>query len=486
LKYPLEQLSSIIDQKTSILAVPDTVRNQQFFQEYRMNTEKYDYIVIGGGSGGIASARRAAEYGADVLLIENGNLGGTCVNVGCVPKKVMWSASQIHETVSLAHQYGMPVTSGHLDWHKLKSSRDVYIHRLNGIYARNLETSGVNVKQGVARFVSPDSVEVNEERYSAEHVLISTGGQPSNPNLEGTELGIDSNGFFELEEQPSNLLVVGSGYIATELAGLMHGLGSQVTMALRKNRLLGAFDTDLQQTVLEHMEESGIEIIRNISLARLDGKRGNIEYEDTEGNARGGFDCVIWAIGRRPNTQSLNLENAGLSPNDRGFIDTDQFQNTAQSGIYAVGDVTPRAQLTPVAIAAGRKLSDRVFGGQKEARLDYSNIPTVVFSHPPVGTVGLTEAAAMDHFGKDSIKVYRNTFVDMYFALCEHKPRTLVKLIVEGPDERIVGCHVAGRGADEMIQGFAVAVRMGATKSDFDNTVAIHPTAAEELVTLRA
>ncbi|MCY4050330.1 MAG: glutathione-disulfide reductase [Gammaproteobacteria bacterium] len=450
-----------------------------------MNTKKYDYIVVGGGSGGIASARRAAEYGAKVLLIENSHLGGTCVNVGCVPKKVMWSASQIHETINLAHQYGIPVSTTHLDWHKLKSSRDAYIQRLNGIYARNLERSGVSVKHGLAHFASPNCIQVNQEKFLSDHILISTGGLPSNPTIEGAELGIDSNGFFTLAQQPSNLLVVGSGYIATELAGLMHGLGSHVTMALRKNRLLGAFDTDLQQTVLEQMEESGIEIIRNISLAKLKGQTGAIEYEDTDGNMKGGFDCVIWAIGRRPNTQNLNLTNAGLSTNERGFIDTDEFQNTSQPGIYAVGDVTPRAQLTPVAIAAGRKLSDRVFGGQNDAKLDYSNIPTVVFSHPPVGTVGLTEAAAIERFGKESIKVYRNTFVDLYFALCEHKPRTLVKLIVQGSDERVVGCHVAGRGADEMIQGFAVAIKMGATKSDLDNTVAIHPTAAEELVTLR-
>ena len=451
-----------------------------------MNTSKYEYIVIGGGSGGIASARRAAEHGAKVLLIENSRLGGTCVNVGCVPKKIMWSASQIHETLHIAPQYGMPVSSENLEWNTLKSSRDAYVSRLNDIYARNLEKSRVSVKYGLARFVSPDCIEVNEERCSADHILISTGGQPSIPDLEGAELGIDSNGFFELESQPSNLLVVGSGYIATELAGLMHGLGSQVTMALRKNRLLGAFDTDLQQTVLEQMEESGIEIIRNVSLARLKMQRERLEYADTEGNTKGGFDCVIWAIGRHPNTRHLNLENAGIHPDQRGFIATDEFQNTTRDGIYAVGDVTPRAQLTPVAIAAGRKLSDRIFGGQKQAKLDYSNIPTVVFSHPPVGTVGLTEAAAIEQFGKASIKIYRNTFVDMYFALSGHKPRTLVKLIVQGPDERIVGCHVAGRGADEMIQGFAVAVKMGATKSDFDNTVAIHPTAAEELVTLRA
>ncbi len=450
-----------------------------------MNTKKYDYIVVGGGSGGIASARRAAEYGAKVLLVENSNLGGTCVNVGCVPKKVMWSASQIHETIHLAHQYGIPVSPGHLDWSTLKSSRDAYIQRLNGIYARNLEKSGASVEHGLARFASPNCIEANQQHFVADHILISTGGQPSNPIIEGADLGIDSNGFFALERQPSNLLVVGSGYIATELAGLMHGLGSHVTMALRKNRLLGAFDTDLQQTVLEQMELSGIEIIRNISLVKLQGQAGNIKYEDAEGNTKEGFDCVIWAIGRRPNTQNLYLDNAGLNTNERGFIDTDEYQNTSQNGIYAVGDVTPRAQLTPVAIAAGRKLSDRIFGGQDDAKLDYSNIPTVVFSHPPVGTVGLTEAAAIDRFGKDSIRVYRNTFVDMYFALSEHKPRTIVKLVVQGPDERVVGCHVAGRGADEMIQGFAVAIKMGATKSDFDNTVAIHPTAAEELVTLR-
>lgn len=450
-----------------------------------MNTQKYDYIVIGGGSGGIASAQRAAEYGATVMLVEGDRLGGTCVNVGCVPKKVMWSASQIHETLHIAQQYGMPISADKLEWNALKSSRDAYILRLNGIYSRNLEHSEVAVEQGFAHFISSNCIEVNGAHYCADHILIATGGQPSIPNIEGAELGIDSNGFFELPEQPNNLLVVGSGYIATELAGLMHGLGSKVTMALRKNRLLGAFDQDLQQAVIAQMEDSGINVIRNMSLSRLKKRNGSIEYADIEGNKQSGFDCVIWAIGRHPNTQHLMLEKAGLSPNERGFVETDEFQNTARDGIYAVGDVTPRAQLTPVAIAAGRRLSDRLFGGQRTAKLDYSNIPTVVFSHPPVGTVGLTEAEAIDQYGADSIKIYRNTFVDMYFALCEQKPRTTVKLIVEGQHERIVGCHVAGRGADEMIQGFAVAIKMGATKSDFDNTIAIHPTAAEELVTLR-
>ena len=450
-----------------------------------MSDSRYDYIVIGGGSGGIASARRAAEYGARVLLVECGPLGGTCVNVGCVPKKVMWSASQIGETLSIAREYGIPVSSGKIDWEAIKSSRDAYIERLNGIYARNLDNSGVTVVHGLARFETPESIVINGDRFHGRHILIATGGRPSTPNIPGAELGIDSNGFFALERQPDNLLVVGSGYIATELVGLMHGLGSRVTMALRKNRLLGAFDQDLQQTVISQMEDSGIEILRNISLARLEDRSGTLEYEDTDGNKRSGFDCVIWAIGRRPNIEHLGLENAGLAVSERGFIETDEFQNTARENIYAVGDVTHRAQLTPVAIAAGRRLSDRVFGGDSKARLEYLNIPTVVLSHPPVGTVGLTEAEAVCRFGADSIRIYRNTFVDMYFALCDHKPRTLVKLIVHGKNERVVGCHVAGRGADEMIQGFAVAVRMGATKSDFDNPVAIHPTAAEELVTLR-
>ena len=456
-------------------------------------SKKFDFIVIGGGSGGIASARRAAEYGAKVLIVESGALGGTCVNVGCVPKKVMWTTSQINETISMADQYGFQVEKKSFQWNAIKNSRDKYVERLNGIYATNLHKSGVHLIRGRAEFSSANSIVVDGEKYTGDHILISTGGRPSVPDIPGADLGITSDGFFELEEQPKKILVIGAGYIATELAGVLHGLDSDVTMLLRKDKLLRSFDHDAHEMVMQQMIDSGIHILVNVDLTSLtqdtnsnqDSNSGSLGFIESNGQTTNGFDSIIWAIGRHPNVDQLCLDKAGVKVNNNGYIETDEFQNTNIKGIYAVGDVTPRAQLTPVAIAAGRRLSNRIFDNQEDSKLDYSNIPTVIFSHPPIGTVGLSEAEAVAEYGKNNIKIYKNTFVDMYFAVCDHKPRTLVKLIVQGDSEKIVGCHVVGRGADEMIQGFAVAIKMGATKSDFDNTVAIHPTAAEELVTLR-
>ena len=448
-------------------------------------SEKFDFIVIGGGSGGIASARRAAEYGARVLLVESGPLGGTCVNVGCVPKKIMWSASQIQETLESAGDYGFDINNNRFDWNHIKQRRDAYIERLNGIYQRNLDSSRVEIIHGFARFNSADSIEVNGDVYHAKHILIATGGQPTVPDIPGAEHGITSDGFFQLEHQPKKILVIGAGYIATELAGLMNGLGSEVTMLLRKDKLLRTFDQDIYQQVMQDMIESGVEILTNVALASLSENNGRLGYKDASGSGHEGYDSIIWAIGRHTNIQGLQLDRTNVTVNAQGYIETDEFQNTSADSIYAVGDVTPRAQLTPVAIAAGRRLSDRLFDAQENAKLDYENIPTVIFSHPPVGTVGLSEAEAVERYGEGNIKIYKNTFVDLYFSMTTHKPRTLVKLIVQGEDEKVVGCHVAGRGADEMIQGFAVAIKMGATKQDFDNTVAIHPTASEELVTLR-
>jgi glutathione reductase (NADPH) len=447
--------------------------------------ENPDFIVIGGGSGGIAGARRAAEHGARVLLIENGPLGGTCVNVGCVPKKVMWNAAQVAETLHLARDYGFSTTTEGFSWEVVKTSRDAYVRRLNGIYRQNLKNSGVTMIHGTARFVSDHAVEVNGERYQAPHILIATGGRPTVPDLPGAELGITSDGFFELEAQPRNVMVIGAGYIATELAGVLHALGSNVTIVLRKDRLLRTFDHTLQEVLMEQMKSTGVRILRNVSLtALLRDSGGSLGYADSDGNRTGGFDCVIWAIGRETNVLPLELENTAIELDRGGFIEVDGFQNTSVDGVYAVGDVTPCAPLTPVAIAAARRLAERLFNNRPDEKLDYDNIATVVFSHPPIGTVGLTEADARAHHG-DEIRVYQSRFINMRYALTDHKPPTVVKLITLGPEEKVIGCHVIGEGADEMMQGFAVAVKMGATKKDFDDTVAIHPTAAEELVTLR-
>lgn len=451
-----------------------------------MAQKNFDFLVLGGGSGGIASARRAAAHGAKTALIEAARIGGTCVNVGCVPKKVMWNTAHLADLIGDAPDYGFDITRGAFDWSVVKASRDKYVERLNGIYHRNLDISGVTEFEGWGRFVDPHTIRVGDDEITARHILIATGGQPIVPDVPGAELGITSDGFFELNALPARALIIGAGYIATEFAGVLNSLGSSVTMLLRKETLLRGFDSTLRETVMDEMQAAGINIMTCVELSALsqDGTH-HLAYETSEGDRVGGFDTIIWAVGRRPNTSGLELEKAGLAPDNEGYLRTDEFQNTPVDGIYAVGDVTGRQALTPVAIAAGRRLADRLFGNQPDARLDYSNIPSVVFSHPPIGTVGMTEDEASATYGHDSIKVYQSRFTNMYYAVTQRRLPTVVKLVTAGAKEKIVGCHVVGDMADEIIQGFAVAVKMGATKADFDNTVAIHPTTAEELVTLR-
>ena len=447
-------------------------------------TDNCDFLVIGGGSGGIAAARRAAEHGARVALFEPARLGGTCVNVGCVPKKVMWNAAQLCHALELSGDYGLRARREGFDWATLKAGRDAYVGRLNKIYAENLKKSGVECVHAAARFCAKDAVEAGGKQYRAKHILIATGGRPTMPDLPGNEFAITSDGFFELPKQPMRPLLIGAGYIATELAGLLHALGSRVTMLLRKDRLLRAFDAALGDEVMEQMRESGVDIRTGEQCEEITrAEDGTLGYRAGE-KSGGGFDCVLFAISRHANTAELALEKAGIAP-ERGFVPVDEFQNTAAEGVYALGDATPAVPLTPVAIAAGRRLADRLFGGKSGARLNYENIPTVVFSHPPIGSVGMSEESAAEAHGAENIRVYQSRFVNMRYALGAHKPKTLVKLVTAGADEKVVGCHVAGDGADEMMQGFAVAIKMGARKADLDDTVAIHPTAAEELVTLR-
>jgi glutathione reductase (NADPH) len=449
--------------------------------------DEFDYVVIGAGSGGLASAQRAAEYGAKVAVVESGSLGGTCVNVGCVPKKVMWNAADIADGLEDASEYGFRLgpPEPH-DWALLKSKRDAYVHRLNGIYATNLAKRQIEVVRGRASFLDARTVEVAGRKLTAPHILIAVGGRPMLPPVKGVELGITSDGFFELQKRPDRVAVVGSGYIAIELAGILANLGAKATLVLRGHRALKDFDSMLGEAMLKIMRDEGIEVATSAwphALERM--ADGTLELEVRDGRKLTPFDCVIWAIGRVPAVEALGLERAGVNLDSYGFIETDRFQVTSNKGIYAVGDVTGRAQLTPVAIAAGRRLSDRLFGGQSDRHLEYTNIPTVVFGHPPIGTVGLTEDEARAQYGDEAVSVFRSGFVPMYHALTTRKPRTEMKLVTVGPEKRVVGVHVIGSGADEMMQGFAVAVRMGATKRDLDDTVAIHPTSAEELVTMR-
>jgi glutathione reductase (NADPH) len=322
--------------------------------------------------------------------------------------------------------------------------------------------------------------------FEASRVVIATGGRPTVPTIPGSEHGITSDGFFELDHLPSRTAVVGSGYIAVELAGVLHSLGSKVTLAFRRERVLRHFDSMLSDALMKIMRDEGISLMDHAAPRALERDAdGSLRLLFDDGRWAGPFDSVIWAIGREPMVESLSLDRAGIRLDTRGFIPVDRYQETPVKDVYAIGDVTGQAQLTPVAIAAGRRLADRLWGGMAGRHLDYSNIPTVVFSHPPIGTVGLSESEAIDRHGQQGVKVYTSGFVPMYHALTSRKPRAEMKLVTVGADEQIVGCHVIGAGADEMLQGFAVALRMGATKRDFDDTVAIHPTSAEEFVTMR-
>ncbi|ENV49347.1 Glutathione reductase [Acinetobacter junii CIP 107470 = MTCC 11364] len=449
-------------------------------------TKHYDYIAIGGGSGGIASVNRAAMYGMRCALIERSEIGGTCVNVGCVPKKVMWYAAHIAESIhKYAEDYGFNAQIESFNWQTLVKNRQAYIDRIHQSYQNSLSKNNVDLIQGAAQFVNQTTIEVNGEIFTADHILIATGTQPSLPKIEGVEYGIDSNGFFELSALPKTTAVIGSGYIAVELAGVLNALGSQVGLFIRKDLPVRRFDQFLSETLVEVMQADGVKIhtqaIPQKVTKNIDGSV-NLHLEN------GGVhkvDCLIWATGREPHTANLNLDKANVQLNDRGYIEVDKFQNTTQKGIYAVGDITGKMELTPVAVAAGRRLSERLFNNKPNEYLDYVNIPTVVFSHPPIGTVGITEQEAIEQYGEQSVKVYNSSFTAMYSAITQHRQPTKMKLVCVGEEEKIVGIHGIGFGMDEILQGFAVALKMGATKRDFDNTVAIHPTSAEEFVTMR-
>jgi glutathione reductase (NADPH) len=453
-------------------------------QEITDLTKHYDLLVIGGGSGGLAHAQRAAEYGAKAAAIESGRLGGTCVNVGCVPKKVMWYASETRHHLEHAADYGFDVDIVGHDWAGLKARRDAYVKRLNGIYENNLDKRGVDYIAGQARFIDPHTVAVGDDKYRADRIVIATGGRPIVPDIPGSELGIVSDDFFELEEQPQRVLIAGSGYVAVELGGVFNALGSDVQLIVRKDGVVRSFDQMLGEQVMEAMRGAGIRIETGVVPAAAEKNADGIVVTGEDGRRFGPADCLLWAVGRAPNTEWLDLANAGVETDAEGFIPVDKYQQTNVEHIFAIGDVTGAQALTPVAIAAGRRLADRIYGGMTGRHLDYRLVPTVIFSHPPMGTVGLTEEEARREFG-DDVKVYTSGFTAMYYALGDKKQRSVMKLITAGEEERIVGAHVIGDGADEMMQGFAVAIRMGATKEDFDDTVAIHPTSAEEFVTMR-
>ncbi|MFA9492931.1 glutathione-disulfide reductase [Streptococcus sp. E17BB] len=448
--------------------------------------KEYDYIVIGAGSGGIASANRAAMHGAKVVLFEAKDIGGTCVNLGCVPKKVMWYGAQVAEAINhYAADYGFDVTTNNFDFGTLKANRQAYIDRIHVSYDRGFDNNGVELVQAYAKFIDAHTVEANGERYTAPHILIATGGHAVVPDLPGAEYGITSDGFFELDAVPKRVAVVGAGYIAVEVAGVLHALGAETHLFVRQHAPLRNFDNFIIDGLVEEMAKNGPSLhIFSVPKEVVKNADGSLTLFLENGQSYT-VDTLIWAIGRKPNISGFNLEATGVALNNRGYIATNEFEETNIDGIYALGDVNGKIELTPVAVAAGRRLSERLFNGQTGLKLDYTNVATVVFSHPAIGTVGLTEEEAKNTYGEDQIKVYTSTFTSMYTAVASHRQICKMKLVVAGDKEKVVGLHGIGYGVDEMIQGFAVAIKMGATKADFDNTVAIHPTGAEEFVTMR-
>ena len=450
-------------------------------------THQYDYdlIAIGAGSGGLSVVERAASYGQKCAVIERGKMGGTCVNVGCVPKKIMWFGANLSHALDEAKSYGFDVSNNGFSWPQLVEKRQAYISGINEWYYGYLKDLGIDEISGDAHFIDVHTVEVDGKTYSANHITIATGTAPALADIPGAEHAITSDGFFALLERPDKVAIVGSGYIAVELAGVLNSLGTEVTMYLRKEHVLGEFDSLLKTTLFKELKNSGITLKTSCQIESINqSSDGLLTVKDNQSQSQGGLDQVIYAVGRKPDHAGLAIEKSGVELDRRGYIICDLFQNTNQPHIFALGDITGRAPLTPVAIAAGRRLADRLYNNQPDRHLDYENIATVVFSHPPIGTVGLTEEAAIKEHG-NAVKIYQTSFTAMYNALTDHATPTAMKLVCLGAEEKVVGLHIIGPGADEMLQGFAVAIRMGATKRDFDDTVAIHPTSGEELVTMR-
>lgn len=448
----------------------------------------FDLFVIGGGSGGIATARRAAQYGAKVGIAEYSDLGGTCVNRGCIPKKLMVYASHFPDLFEEAQGYGWSAVESTLDWQKMISSVHQELERLNGVYLRMLDNSQVQLFRGYAKFLDSHTLEISESsgashKVTADKILIAVGGHPVKPDIPGMEHAIVSDDMFLLKEQPKQVVILGGGYIGVEFACIMHGLGSTVTQIIRRDKILWGFDDDIRSLIQEGMQQHGIRILDSTRPTAIEktseGLKITVEgkYQETVIG-----DILLAATGRKPSLQNMGLEKAGVEiANDA--IAVDKYSRTSQSNIFAVGDCTDRINLTPVAINEGRAFADTEFGG-KSRIMSYENVPSAVFSTPEAATVGLTEAEAREKYG-DSVNIYRARFKPMYHTLTGRDERTMVKLVVDETTDKVLGAHMVGAYAAEIIQGVAVALKMGATKADFDATVGIHPSTAEEFVTLR-
>lgn len=441
-----------------------------------------DLFVIGAGSGGIATARRAAEYGAKVGIAEFDRLGGTCVNRGCIPKKLMVYASRFPNYFIEAEGYGWSPVANHLDWSKMVAVVNGELDRLNGVYQRMLDNAKVELIRGAAKFIDPHTLEVGDKKVTADKILIAVGGRPVKPNILGIEEAIVSDNMFDLPEQPKRIVILGSGYIGVEFACIMHGLGSEVTIITRRELILRGFDEDLRACVQESMENRGIRIVTSNFPKEIEKTAEGLKINYGDSYAVVADAIALAATGRKPNIENLALENAGVKI-EKDAIAVDEYSRTSQENIYAVGDCTDRINLTPVAIREGRAFADTHFGGKPQI-MSYDNVPSAVFTTPEAATVGLTESQAREQYG-DAVKVYRTKFRSTYYSLAGKDEKTMMKLVVDTNTDRVLGAHMVGDSAAEIIQGIAIALKMGAKKADFDATVGIHPTAAEEFVTMR-
>ncbi len=445
----------------------------------------FDLLVIGAGSGGIATANRAASYGQRVGVIEISDLGGTCVNRGCVPKKVMWYAAKIAQAHQYSPDYGFINTDQiQHQWGPLIANRDAYIARIHQSYQRSFDQNKITLIQGQARFIDSKTVAVNKQVYQAQHIVIASGGQPIVPQIPGAEHGQTSDDFFTWQTAPQSVAIVGAGYIAVELAGMLNALGIETHLIIRQQTPIRKFDHTIAEKLTEHMHHAGIKIHTQVAPKSLAKQKNGLLRLQLASEQYLDVEKVIWAIGRKPNIDDLQLEKAQITCTPLGYIQVDDWQNTSTPFIYALGDVTGKVELTPVAVAAGRTLAERLFNKKENAKIDYDDVPSVIFSHPPIGTIGLTQAQAEQVYGRDAVNIYQTEFTAMYSAVTRYREKTLMKLICRKTDEKIVGLHLIGESADEILQGFAVAISMGATKADLDRCIAIHPTSAEELVTL--
>ena len=451
-----------------------------------MKTEskkEYDLIVIGAGSGGLAAAQRAVEHKQRVAIIEMGQLGGTCVNRGCIPKKIYWYAAEFAYDLKHSDTLGFEAIGFKHNWQALQQTSKQYIEKLNDMYRRNLGQKNIDIITGKASFRDSKEINVGDKVLTAKQIIVACGTTPAVPDIPGVEFGITSDDFFELKNRPNKTIVAGSGYIAIELAGILNALGSDVKLLARKNSILRKFDQSIQSTVIDYLVESGVEVSLNTNVLAINKDNSQLLVE-TDKEDYSSVDTLLWAVGRKPSISDLGLERTKITRDKNNFIQVNRYQTTKDPGVHAIGDIVGNHELTPVAIAAGRALSDRLFGGKENERLEYENIPTVIFAHPPVGTVGMNEKDARATHGS-KVKIYEENFVSLRHSLTGISSKAMVKLVCLGTEEIIIGCHIVGQGADELLQGFAVAIKMGAQKKDLDNTVAIHPTLAEELVTLR-